>query len=99
MNRTWLLILLLYVPQIVFGQEKTKREFIDGPWSNEVIRVLKQDNSVKHGKYKRTENATNMVLEEGLYDHNEKVGIWKYYYRRSGKTPTLEQSMITPKIP
>lgn len=50
-------------------------------------RVLKNDESVKHGKYQ--EYINDNLREEGEYDMGEKVGTWEFYSDREELEKTI----------
>lgn len=53
----------------------------------EIYNVLKSDSEIKQGKYQLTWNWKyyNSIAEEGNFENNQKVGVWKEYYRFRGK--------------
>lgn len=54
---------------------------------NEIYNILKSDPEIKQGKYQLTWNWKyyNSIAEEGNFENNQKVGVWKEYYRFRGK--------------
>ncbi|HEY4788535.1 MAG TPA: hypothetical protein VIH57_20935, partial [Bacteroidales bacterium] len=49
----------------------------------ELFHVLKNDKSMKHGKYEKyvdiPQTKKYFLIESGQFDHNKKVGVWTYF--------------------
>ena len=59
--------------------QKTKKVVIksDYPSTKETYYVLKSDENIKHGEYKKKFHGKS--LKKGEYVNNERTGIWEYY--------------------
>jgi TonB family protein len=70
-----ILILLIFIPTIIFSQPTTK---IKDKENKETFYVLKSDNSVRQGEYiKRSFN--NSILVKGFYKNGLKDSIWEFF--------------------
>ena len=74
MNRQ-ILILLIFVPTMLFAQ-KTKK--VTDELTNEVFYVLKSDKKIRHGEYKMLD-FKGKLLVSGYYKYGVKDSIWEYY--------------------
>jgi TonB family protein len=70
-----ILFLLIVIPTFLFGQDLKK---IKDKKNNEVFYVLKWDQTVKYGVYKRF-SYNNKLLVKGFYQKGVKDGIWECY--------------------
>lgn len=70
-----ILLLLTFVPTILFGQQ-TKR--VTDKENNETFYVLKSDRATKHGEYKKFRHK-DMLLVKGYYRQGVKDSIWECY--------------------
>jgi TonB family protein len=71
-------IVLLTISQIGIAQQLTKEVVINkSPYCKEVYHVLKNDKSIKHGDYEKTDKRG--LLEKGQYHSNDKTGVWEFY--------------------
>lgn len=85
--RILLTLILLTTSVHLFGQNtKKKRNSNDYPRFKETFDVLKSDQEIKHGEYKKTYGGLSV---KGQFENNKKTGVWEYY-DRSGK---LEQKI------
>lgn len=76
-------ILIVAISFVTYGQEIAtkkvkKKSVIDGITVKEKYYVLKSDNSIKHGEYKRY-NIINNIEESGFYNMGVKDSTWKTY--------------------
>jgi len=76
-------LLILAASILAFGQDVTlkrvkKKSVVDGITIKEKYYVLKSDNSIKHGEYKRY-NIINTLEESGFYNMGVKDSTWKTY--------------------
>lgn len=53
------------------------------PYSKEVFYVLKSDNRVKNGEYKKYFGG-NKLAEQGRFEANQRVGTWQYLNPQGG---------------
>ncbi|QNF33005.1 energy transducer TonB [Adhaeribacter swui] len=74
MHKT-LLLLLLLLPDYLFGQETKK--VIDKK-TNEIYFVLNSDNSTRHGEYNKF-GFGNRLMVKGFYNQGAKDSIWESY--------------------
>ena len=70
-----ILILLIFVPTMLFAQ-KTKK--VTDEISNETFYVLKSDKKIRHGEYKKF-NSFGKLLVNGYYKFGAKDSIWECF--------------------
>jgi len=75
-----ILISILFLTTNLFGQntKKVTDEITTPAYSKEVYYVLNSDKNVRHGEYLRY-GWNKEIGEKGLYDMNQRVGIWEFY--------------------
>lgn len=79
MTKKLLTIAFIFISFSVFAQKlKKKIEKHKDAYYTEIYHVLKHDKKIKHGPYKQV-TSSGQLLEEGQYENNEKVGVWKFY--------------------
>jgi len=84
-----LLICLKFVSINLFSQE-IKKIHKKNFFINEVYYVLKDDKSLKHGKYlkyREISKGLNLPIEYGSYDRNKKTGIWLIFNESTYQNP------------
>lgn len=64
---------------------KTKKKGISYCCGTESYNVLKEDQNIKHGKYKKSSSSLSASMVIGEYKFGEKVGIWEYYTNEFGE--------------
>ena len=72
-----ILILLIFVPTMMFAQ-KTKK--VTDSKTNEKYYVLKSDKKVRHGEYKRSD-IFGMEMIRGHYNMGVRDSIWECFFR------------------
>lgn len=85
--RILLTFIILATSFNLFGQD-TKKKTVknDYPPYKETFYVLKSDQEIKQGEYKKTYGGLSV---NGQFENNKKTGVWEYY-DRSGQ---LEQKI------
>ncbi len=76
MKKSILLITAILLVLISYGQE-TKKLKVKSSSFKETFYVLKSDESVKHGIYKKEKD--NKIKVIGYFEQGIKTGIWKYF--------------------
>jgi TonB family protein len=74
--RKHIVILLIVMPTILFAQETKK---VVDKETRETFYILKSDNQVKHGDYKKYNYGGKKVIISGNYKLGVKDGAWSYY--------------------
>lgn len=64
----------------------TKFVQLKGKDFTEEYTVLKNETTVKHGKYTKYTAFSYSILEAGNFTHGEKDGLWEYFHNRRGYT-------------
>ncbi len=78
MKKILIIIYILFIPLVAFSQEKTKKVNYKNEFFKDSFRVLKSDQTTKHGPFERMlDSKTPLVI--GQYEHGQRIGIWKYY--------------------
>ncbi|MEO6831197.1 MAG: energy transducer TonB, partial [Chitinophagaceae bacterium] len=75
MKNIILFTMLFLSPTIMLGQKTTK---VRDKKTNEVYRVIRSDNTAKHGEYKKY-SFHNKLLIKGYYKFGQKDSIWECY--------------------
>ena len=70
-----LLIILTIFPLTLYGQ---KTKFIKDKQNNEEYYVLKTDNSIRHGEYRKY-GPDDILLIKGHFSNGVNDSIWKLY--------------------
>lgn len=70
-------ILIILTFQLAYGQD-TRPVNKRSNGFREEYNVLTTDQNVKHGNYRRYKGK-NLLIIEGTFDNNSKVGEWKFY--------------------
>lgn len=77
--RASLTFILLATSVYLFGQETKKKTVSnDYPSYKETFYVLKSDQEIKHGEYKKRYGRLSV---KGQFENNKKTGVWEYYDR------------------
>jgi hypothetical protein len=79
-----ILLNLLILPAIIFGQSVKKIKNKLDQNSVEIFYVLKSDNLIKQGSYKLIRNK--IIIEKGNYVNNFKDGEWKIFHNNGTKS-------------
>jgi hypothetical protein len=74
--RVLLTLLALLISTISWGQETKKKTFEnESPPYKETYYVLKDNQEIKHGDYKKSYRSFSV---RGQFDNGKKVGVWEF---------------------
>lgn len=77
MRKIFIFCSLMFSMSVIAQENVKKIKIVNKDWGYvELFNVLKEDKSIRQGQYQKIINGKLAI--EGQYDHNSKIGIWKF---------------------
>lgn len=85
-------LVLLLLPSLVFSQAPRKTVKSKTRYLLEQYEVLSTNDTIRSGSYRKYFRDGAILLEEGQYDNNRRVGSWTFYNSKGGSELVYDYS-------